>query len=572
MSRSSTRRTLFVFAAVGTVGVLYYANRALGQQKQLVEVSTAYAEFRACLYGESLAPNEKGSDRLRAIELCAPPRSHWPTSCSPPLFRALNAFDKLELEEDHPVYGALRKHTRVGAEWDQELSLWLVGDPPSIDVLEEAIANAPLPTLPIVKGTKKCTEKPKFSANELTSLGSIENYRAATERVPGRVLRAIWASNESSLACSFAPDGDPVARCGSQPLANIATVIPSDDDVKELYAWNFDAKETPPYSIVSVFAHETLFRLRALHEHGWAKRDGTIFFSTSEADGLYTSKGSETKKLLGPLPKNRAFTAVRPGWVLWGETGETKKDGSQVIAKGFRLDAGDEQVVTLGPAPKRPVVRGCRNPKGELVVAMASSAGDSIHEGNDTLQNVELRVFFPTGKNTFAPAVTHTAKLGWARGTFDAVDESTVFGCTRDGAPRWLWWRKNEVFDVTCKPSGCKQSSSLPLVLASVEMAKLAIAPLGDTAAIVAYEGAYHGPVASLVHAVRVRIAPVTDLVRTPDTVLVADEHHGGLPKLWSGLFAFGRHDVGWIAVRADDALYAFRFSEKGDFVPVRTN
>ena len=107
-------------------------------------------------------------------------------------------------------------------------------------------------------------------------------------------------------------------------------------------------------------------------------------------------------------------------------------------------------------------------------------------------------------------------------------------------------------------------------MLADIDLAKLAIAPLGDASVIVAYEGAYHGPVASLVHAVRVRIAKVAELGRTPDTVLVADESFGGLPKLWSGLFAFGRGDVGWLAIRADNSLYALRFSEKADFVPVR--
>jgi hypothetical protein len=465
------------------------------------------------------------------------------------------------------LYGDVRKHTRVAAEWKQELSVWLVGDPPTIDTLEDAIAKAPLPKLPPIPGEKKCRLKPRFVASELTPLGTISNYRATSERVPGRALRAIWASNESTLACWFSPDGDAIARCGTKSLANIATIVPSDDAVRELYAWDFDIERAPPYSLVAVLSGETLMEHKSLREHGWARADGTIFVTTGEADGIYGVKAAESTKVAAPLPKNRTFTAVRPGWVLWGEA---DTDPEKTVAKGFRLDSEAKEVVTLGPSPKQPLVRGCRGSGAELVVTMASNVGDLIHEDGNAFQNVELRVFFPKGKNAFAPPLTHTAKLPWSSGTFERADDTTVFGCTRDGSPRWLWWQKNQVHDITCTRSGCRAQKSEPILLADVELAKLAIAPLGDSSVILAYEGAYHGPVANLIHSVRVRIAKVADLVRTPDIVLVADEKLGGLEKLWSGLFAFGRGTVGWIAVRADDSLYAFRFSEKGDFTPVQ--
>jgi hypothetical protein len=89
---------------------------------------------------------------------------------------------------------------------------------------------------------------------------------------------------------------------------------------------------------------------------------------------------------------------------------------------------------------------------------------------------------------------------------------------------------------------------------------ELALAPLGDSSAIVAYAGSYHGQVSNLIHhAVRVRIARISELAKTPDAVLVADENFGGLVKLWSGVFAFGRGDVGWLAVRADNSLLFMR-------------
>lgn len=565
MSRS--RRFLLVSGLVIAVVVLYFGNRAWEQQKRLREVSAAYADFRACLYGEPLAANEKGSDRLRAIELCAPPKSEWPKTCAPALFRALTAFDALGKKEDDPIYGELRKHTRVGAEWKQELSLWLVGDPPSIDTLEASIASAPLPKLPAVSGQKKCTSKPRFSASDLVSLGTITNYRAVSEIVPGRPLRAIWASKESTLACWFAPDGDAVARCGARALANIASVVPADDAVRELYAWDFDIARELPYSLVSELAGETLMEHKSLREHGWARADGTIFVSTGEADGLYAIKGTEASKVNGPLPRNRTFLAVRPRWALWGEA---DADPQKTLAKGFRLDTETKEVVTLGPAPKKTLVRGCRTTDGELVVVMVNAVGDLIHEDRSTFQNVELRAFFPAGKTAFAPVVMHTAKLPWSSGLFDRADETTVFGCTRDGSPRWIWWQTNQVHDVTCTRSGCRSAKSEPILLGNVDLAKLVIAPIGDASVVVAYEGAYRGAVASLVHAVRVRIAKVADLARSPDTVLVADESFQGLSKLWAGLFAFGRGDVGWLAIRADNSLFALRFSEKSEFVPVR--
>src|SRR5262245_42844926 len=111
MSRSTAKRALFGFGAIGAAAVAYYAHRAWVRHQHLVEVAQAYAEFHACLYGEPLAVDEKGSDRLRAIALCALPPSDWPKNCSPSLIPAMRAFDALEIGEEDPVYGELRKNT-----------------------------------------------------------------------------------------------------------------------------------------------------------------------------------------------------------------------------------------------------------------------------------------------------------------------------------------------------------------------------------------------------------------------------------------------------------------------------
>ena len=87
---------------------------------------------------------------------------------------------------------------------------------------------------------------------------------------------------------------------------------------------------------------------------------------------------------------------------------------------------------------------------------------------------------------------------------------------------------------------------------------------MGDDDVLVAYEGDHQTPLRSLVHEIRYRRAPFAGIATAPDQLLVHDIEGHGLPKIWEGIFAFGRRDTGWIGFRADAKLYLFRVGADG--------
>ncbi len=259
--------------------------------------------------------------------------------------------------------------------------------------------------------------------------------------------------------------------------------------------------------------------------------------------------------------------AVRPGWLLWGV-----EDGSEEQAFGAPWDEASArfgEAVEIGKVPGRPVVRGCRDAKGSLVLATVSASGLE-YEGDATLEAVDVRVAFPNGKGGFAPMVSAKVRMPWTTAMFKAPDWAAELGCRKDGSPRWAWLQNGAVHELSCTRAGCKESKSKPLTFGQLRIVKVGLAPVGDKDVLLAYDGEREGKVQTLLHAIRYRRAPIDDIASSPEHVLVGDNHYGGLESLWEAVYVLGRGDVGWIVFRAKSMLYAFRAGPEGTIVPVQ--
>jgi hypothetical protein len=483
------------------------------------------------------------------------------------LSTAYGAFGAFGVSEDDPELGQAMKLMRVAVNWQEKTPPWLVGvDEPMIDELEDALAKGDMPAGSFAPGAKRCTAHAEFDKIDAVPLGAVDGYRVATERVHGQALRALWPGQKLAVACWFAPDGKAVARCGEPAVHIGASLLSSDAGMKDFVAWDFrGAKEEQSYALVSGLSGKVLLTSStSLSENGWARTDGTqVVFSHAK---LVAVQNGEAKDL--PLPPSvaadRKWMIVRPGWLLWGSDAQAFGAAWDDRAGGFGA------AVDIGVIPGRPVVRGCRDANGALVLATVSEESGLADDGNVTVQPVNVRVAFPNGKGGFGRMVSARVRMPWTTSMTDAPDWAAELGCRADGSPRWAWLQNNRVHELSCTRAGCKELTSAPLSFGQLRVVKVGLAPVGDRDVLLAYDGERRGKVQTLLHAIRYRRAPIATIASAPEHVLIADNHYGGLESLWEGVYVFGRGDVGWIAFRADGLLYAFRVGPKGEMAPVQ--
>jgi hypothetical protein len=209
-------------------------------------------------------------------------------------------------------------------------------------------------------------------------------------------------------------------------------------------------------------------------------------------------------------------------------------EGSDTHAFGSPWDeraGGFGEAVDIGTVPGRPVVRGCRDPKGALVLAMVSDASGLTYDGDVALQPVDVRVAFPNGKGGFAPMVAARVHMPRSTSMHETPDWAAELGCRADGSPRWAWLQGNVVHELSCKRSGCQESASKPLNFGQLRVVKVGLAPVGDSDVLLAYDGERKGKVQTLLHAIRYRRAPIATIASEPERVLIGDSHYGGLVR-----------------------------------------
>jgi hypothetical protein len=537
--------------------------------------------LRMCLYGSPLEAGERPSDRLVAIDLCKPTAARpaaWP-ACHEPLRAFIQAANVLESELGDPRLTEARVAAQVVLDWDEPAPPWLIGttfEERQIETLERVIQDAGLPSPSIAPIDPICVERPLFKATDVEPLGTIDTYVANVERTPGRALRAVWTGGAGapSRACWFSPDDEPIARCGSPDVENIAMPLSADDAIHDVLIWDSPVQGEKPDRIVDARG-SVLVEMDFIREHGWARADGGI--DVLDFDGALwrvTAGGTAAMDDSSAGPNATPYAAVRPGWLL-RETRSDPADRSfppMVRIEALRAGADGAPVgqpVQLGEMKSPGLLRSCRTPEGGLVLAFVGRPGELVHDEGTTLHRHHVSVWFPVGNDRFTD-VSGDVDLPAAPATFGDEDGVTTFGCAPDGSPRWLWSRGAEIRELVCQRSGCRQRSSGPLTFEVDELERLAYAPLGIEDVLMVYMGIRNGATDRLLHNTRVRIAPIGELVTKSDRVLMTNDRHGGLEALWEGVFAFGRGEVGWVGLRANGQLYVFRTTAQKDIVPVR--
>jgi hypothetical protein len=137
---------------------------------------------------------------------------------------------------------------------------------------------------------------------------------------------------------------------------------------------------------------------------------------------------------------------------------------------------------------------------------------------------------------------------------------------SREGTLTWL--DDDIVHETRCTKDDCAEVTSGPLERAWAHLSPLAAADLDGKVLLL---GTTHGagPLsASLVHSVRMRIAPIDQIARAPDVVLWGDSRHEGADPSEARLFV-GQGAAEVIVTTVDGANRAIRVDAGGEFASV---
>ncbi|MGE0327812.1 MAG: hypothetical protein AB7S68_36205, partial [Polyangiaceae bacterium] len=462
---------------------------------------------------------------------------------------------------------------RVAVEVDIE-KRWLAGEPPLIDQLEAAFGKSGIPIDSSAQQPTVCREKALFAGPQLASLGRTESAFPRQPRSLGKTLRVAWSAGEdsASLACWFSADGAAVARCGAPRVSNLATPLEADDAFKGVILRDF-REEEPRYRIVDETG-ATLMEHSFIREHGLVLANREL--SVQDFNGnLWSTRDGTPVQLDYPALRGVTPNAVRPGWILWQEPVKSAgKDSGRVVVHGMRANDQGEPVgegVVLGEMPEPALLRTCADGPGGVAFAFLHRGKELVHDGDETFQRHGVSIAFPAPGGGFRPLQEANIELPWDGGSLGGdVDRGAQFGCSPKGSPRWAWRRGGAIRDLTCGPEGCRERSTGVIAPEIENVTNFAFAPVGDDSLLVAYEGSTRRGFSLLLHTVRARVGSISEIATLSDRVVVADENHGGLPQLWWGLFAFGRGNIGWLALRSGADLYAFRVTSDAAFTPVR--
>jgi hypothetical protein len=161
----------------------------------------------------------------------------------------------------------------------------------------------------------------------------------------------------------------------------------------------------------------------------------------------------------------------------------------------------------------------------------------------------------------------------YAEGEWTEAPEGVVAGngaqltCrAREGTLTWT--SGDAVLQARCDREKCAELSSGPVAHPWAHMQRLAVGDLDGKALLVGIADG-SGPISpSLVHSVRMRIAPIDRIATAPDVVLWGDSEHGGVDPTAVRLFV-GQGAALVIVTTSDGANRAIRVDPSGGFKPV---
>lgn len=511
--RARTIVLVLSFAAVGFGGESW--KRMTDRKKALAGAGTAWVSYARCLWGSPLEPGEKPRTRLLRMELGLPQAAgatvdhDWPGRCSPLAETMSRAAADAGLA-GVPEFQRLSALSARAA----EATLWS-NEPALPDDLWSAAAAAGLPALAATLDPSAPRPARPLTATSVPALPvpfPSRGERADVVDHDKLLLRFNGPHQQATTLCTFgAGSGGPLSLVHCEDASNVVSE-------KRLTLESFI--RTAP----NRFDRFELVRPRM-----------------------------DTNPIVADLPPGTRAAGIFGGQLLWVMPGPHEPDVLRA-----RTVPGDDG--PLGP---------------EMVLGDLSGRSHEFAtcKTGDTLA---VRVRSYDGKLGAQKSWAHVAFFSggsWTLSRSGAVaDNAARFSCTESRAS--LTWLEDDVLmEVRCTAEGCESAHSDPLEHAWSHLHPLLADDLDGKVILVGITDGT-GPISpSLVHSLRMRLAGIADIARSPDVVLWGDAQHEGVDPSEARLFV--EHGAAVILLStADDANRAIRVDGTGQYesIPIAKN
>lgn len=592
MRASTDKLALVLCAVLGASACDDGSAAAAADQKVLEAAAEKWAALRSCLVGPPLAEGEQAKSRMLQSELTLVAQglqTPWPSSCAP-LGTALGeTLETLKSDASVSQYAQLAKVAKELG--DTRPTMMLATESPVVGRLFEAAAAAgmlksPAAPAPAAASATAATSAPSPSAepadagavgesqpppasrplptDQLAALGESKGFIERVEAAPSETVRFVLGDTDAgAFYCALGSSEAPLdhARCWSVTgEVNVAATPLSAESADAHYVFNI-----APEPVVQQIGGESydlpVGKTAFVFDNGTI---GDVVPSRPKPELVRRlAQGKVEKAPLTP-PGGGTMLAFRGGALTWrgpvrGASGRrpfvTQKVQDGRIGLSGRVEVGE--------LPRNAAnVASCRS--GEhlhLFVADADPAGKDMVESK---RNVAVAT--RTGDKWSKP-VASTVDVGV--GALDWWDTGVrSFTCQGDVAT-FTWMRADRrVGQLRCQGEVCEVAMSEPLAEAGTNE-KIRVSNLGDrTLVIRTLRGM--GPISGLTELVAMRLAPIGELARAKDRVLLGDDKHGGLPDLHKslGLISVGAAAV--VLVHSGPNIYGLRLDGDGNPTKLR--
>ncbi len=554
--------------------LLYVMWGWLARRRTVRIVSSQWAAYSRCILGdEPLGKDERPVTRMRRIEVSLPEpgtvptandtSNEWPDRCQGYLSTIHGALVDSGLDRD-PRFAHFDRLVQTASQPHGSLVPQYLDDRVIVDELFEAARDAAVP-----EATASGDVRPAPAAARPLEIWKVEPLASVagdllprSDPVPSAMLHVLWPNELGiSYACSFSPSGGEVmasVRCTGLGIArrwtSLASFATMDDDFKGLVI--ADSLPNP-----GLFAGETGKMLAPdLDESSFVAKDGTVEGLRGQGEKSFLVRilpgGVPASAPLPPTPRSQDGYRLRFDALL---TTEPSGGGTHLLARRVSpSDASLPPAIDVGPiAPNLNAVRACRTAEATMI-AVKSAAGER-DLGKEHVVDSRISMAFRVGDQWLAPV---QGGVSWASAPGDVSWGNSVLTCRgREGT---LTWRAaEEVRQLRCTPQGCQAAGSgkleLPGNSLDVDASDL------DGKVILTRVVKAATPLSGTTLSLRMRLAPIAEVARAPDVVLLGDEKHAGM-ALNGSVDVYVRRNAAAVLVRDDKVLRGIRVSADGKF------
>jgi hypothetical protein len=582
---SAAMRRRFAMGAVGLVAVLgvggYFLHKHSVEQSQ-AQVAQAWASLDQCLLGAPLAQGEKPSVRFRAVQLAAlsvsvteagNEKAQWPVRCAAHAHALRDGLvgttgtptDKSLASWADKLAGALSATGAASADLSELLdAAWEQASKEGM-ARDKGQPSGPEPPLPAKVMTLDELKSAKPLMKKAPALDSVQ-----TDLHPGPVLNLVIedAKKEETLWCSLAPDAK-VIRCEPLPSTIPASQLgmrllgTGEDDAAPLLFAGSRGSE----GVYRIVGGDKITATTALG--GYATKDTAAVLGWDEGGkriSLTRKTGAEEAKSVQVKldEKLKVVQPVRDVHVIWDHVllrGPNRFDETWLAAARIKPGAtGVEAPTDVGMLPES----GANRPPNEADLPFAGCRTDKSRMVRVRGDSHDFLSFFVADKWTKPVKTTRTGG--------DLSCRRVEAWLTRFESPPGAGMLESSIVVERCTPAACKTSQ---LSLEEMFKGTLGLAPASapllaqvDGKILVVWTAGERG-------GLRMRLAPLEDLGKTPDKVLFDDLVLDGKVQKTSTLAdvkLFARGSLAVLLVRTSEGLHALHIDAEGRVQPLKTD